>query len=201
MQSPNIQQQILQIITEIKQLSEQQAKIQEQQQQLIAALERVVNESSTNIHTPAEPEETYIPSQGADHNGYSGVISTNTKEEKKGNTNQHRYYTPSGKSHNVKQTTPTIQDKQQIKRDEIKERKQSQEFKVGQHIYIKNKITHSDRKPTIQDRAAVITHIDCHQINFRTYTGVETWRSLYNIRILTPQEQQQFQHDTINHHE
>ena len=54
---------------------------------------------------------------------------------------------------------------------------------MGDHIYIKNKITHSDQ-PNAADRASVITDIAHHpkqQVFLTTYSGVETWRSLLNL--------------------
>ena len=63
-------------------------------------------------------------------------------------------------------------------------------LQVGDHIYIKNKISHSDR-PSAADRAGIITAIarqPKQQVFFTTYTGVETWRSPLNIRHLSKEE-------------
>ena len=49
-------------------------------------------------------------------------------------------------------------------------------LQVGDHIYIKNKISQSDR-PSVADRAGIITTIarqPKQQVFFTTYTGVET---------------------------
>ena len=66
-------------------------------------------------------------------------------------------------------------------------------LQVGDHIYIKNKILHSDR-PSAADRASFITAIaqqPKQQVFFTTYTGVETWRSPLNIRHLSKEERTQ----------
>ena len=75
------------------------------------------------------------------------------------------------------------------------------ELQVGDHIYIKNKIVYSSR-PSISDRAGVVTAIASQpkqQVFFTTYTGVETWRSPLNVRLLTKEErvriQQSQQHE------
>ena len=64
---------------------------------------------------------------------------------------------------------------------------QTQQLQVGDHIYIKNKISHSDR-PNANDRAGVVTGIAHHpkqQVFLTTYSGVETWRSPLNLRRLS----------------
>ena len=67
------------------------------------------------------------------------------------------------------------------------------QLQVGDHIYIKNKISHSDR-PSVGDRAGIITAIARQlkqQVFFTTYTGIETWRSPLNIRHLSKEEKTQ----------
>ena len=67
---------------------------------------------------------------------------------------------------------------------------QTQHLQVGDHIYIKNKISHSDR-PNASDRAGVITGIAHHpkqQVFLTTYSGVETWQSPLNLRRLSLEE-------------
>ena len=67
---------------------------------------------------------------------------------------------------------------------------QTQHLQVGDHIYIKNKISHSDR-PNTSDRAGVVTGIAHHpkqQVFLTTYSGVETWRSPLNLRRLSLEE-------------
>ena len=64
------------------------------------------------------------------------------------------------------------------------------QLQVGDHIYIKNKISHSDQ-PSMADRAGIITTISRQpkqQVFFTTYTGVETWRTPLNIRHLSKEE-------------
>ena len=66
----------------------------------------------------------------------------------------------------------------------------TQQLQVGDHIYIKNKISHSDR-PNAKDRAGVVTGIAHHpkqQVFVTTYSGVETWRSPLNLRQLSSDE-------------
>ena len=63
-------------------------------------------------------------------------------------------------------------------------------LQVGDHIYIKNKISHSDR-PNASDRAGVDTGVAHHpkqQVFLTTYSGVETWRSPLNLRRLSLEE-------------
>ena len=67
---------------------------------------------------------------------------------------------------------------------------QTQQLQVGDHIYIKNKISHSDR-PNGNDRAGVVTgiaHYPKQQVFLSTYSGVETWRSPLNLRKLSLEE-------------
>ena len=65
-----------------------------------------------------------------------------------------------------------------------------QQLQVGDHIYIKNKISHSDQ-PSTADRAGIITDIaqqPKQQVFFTTYSGVEMWRSPLNLRRLSTEE-------------
>ena len=66
----------------------------------------------------------------------------------------------------------------------------TEQLRVGEHIYIKNKISHSDR-PNARDRDGIVTGIAHHpkkQVFVTTYSGVETWRSPLNVRRLTVDE-------------
>ena len=66
----------------------------------------------------------------------------------------------------------------------------TEQLRVGEHIYIRNKISHSDR-PSTRDRARIVTGIAHHpkkQVFVMTYSGVETWRSPLNLRRLTVDE-------------
>ena len=65
----------------------------------------------------------------------------------------------------------------------VKNTQTQQQLQVGNHIYIKNKISHSDQ-PNAADRAGVITDIAHHpkqQVFLTTYSGVEMWRSPLNL--------------------
>ena len=58
-----------------------------------------------------------------------------------------------------------------------------EQLRVGEHIYIKNKISHSDR-PNARDRARIVTGLAHHpkkQVFVTTYSGVEMWRSPLNL--------------------
>ena len=68
--------------------------------------------------------------------------------------------------------------------------KNTQQVQVGDHIYIKNKISHSDQ-PNAADRAGVVTdiaHYPKQQVFLTTYSGVEMWRSPLNLRHLSSEE-------------
>ena len=67
---------------------------------------------------------------------------------------------------------------------------QTQQLQVGDHIYIKNKVSHSDR-PNSTDRASIVTniaHYPKQQVFLTTYSGVETWRTPLNLRRLSAEE-------------
>ena len=67
---------------------------------------------------------------------------------------------------------------------------QTQQLQVGDHIYIKNKVSHSDQ-PNATDRAGVVTnraHYPKQQVFLTTYSGVETWCSLLNLHQLSAEE-------------
>ena len=66
----------------------------------------------------------------------------------------------------------------------------TEQLRVGEHIYIKNKISHSDR-PNARDRAGIVTGLAHHpkkQVFVTTYWGVEMWQSPLNLRRLTVDE-------------
>ena len=72
----------------------------------------------------------------------------------------------------------------------VKNTQAKQQLQVGDHIYIKHKISHLDR-PSMADRAGIITDIaqqPKQQVFFTTYSGVETWRSPLNLRRLSTEE-------------
>ena len=75
----------------------------------------------------------------------------------------------------------------------LKNTQAKQQLQVGDHIYIKNKMSYSDQ-PRAADRAGIITAIaqqPKQQVFFTTYTGVETWRSPLNICHLSKEEKTQ----------
>ena len=72
----------------------------------------------------------------------------------------------------------------------VKNIQAKQQLQVGDHIYIKNKISHLDR-PSVADRAGIVTDIaqqPQQQVFFTTYSGVETWHSPLNLRRLSTEE-------------
>ena len=72
----------------------------------------------------------------------------------------------------------------------VKNTQAKQQLQVGDHIYIKNIISHSDR-PSAADRAGIITDIaqqTKQQVFFATYSGVEMWRSPLNLQHLSTEE-------------
>ena len=78
----------------------------------------------------------------------------------------------------------------QINTTPVKNTQAKQQLQVGDHIYIKNKISHSDR-PSTADRAGIITDIaqqPKQQVFFTTYSGVEMWCSLLNLCRLSTEE-------------
>lgn len=213
MRSSTTDHQLTDIINEIKELIQEQQRIQERQHQLIAVLEQVVNKAVTeqHKHTPAETQESSVQIQRVGQNGDSGATSPNTKEKNtqigasscapiitaSETTIRHEYHTPTKtKRGQFKQEDVSTLNQLHTKQEHKETTKQ---FHIGEHIYIKNKVTHGGLTSTPRDRTAIITHIDRHQVNFRTYTGVETWRSPYNIRHLTYREQQELQQAPSDH--
>ena len=67
-----------------------------------------------------------------------------------------------------------------------------QEFRVGQRVYIQNRIRHVPfgRRSTPRDRAAVVQRVSGDRIYITTYNGFETWRTSTNLRHLTAEEHQ-----------
>ena len=87
-------------------------------------------------------------------------------------------------------TTPQPPRVQSTSATPVKYNTPTQQLQVGDHIYIKNKISRSDR-PNANDRAGVVTGIAHHpkqQVFLTTYSGVETWRSPLNLRRLSLDE-------------
>ena len=98
--------------------------------------------------------------------------------------------------HTEEDTTPTTPQPpwvQSTSDTPVKHNTPTQQLQVGDHIYIKNKISHSDR-PDARDRAGVVTGIAHHpkkQVFLTTYSGVETWRSPLNLQRLSSDEKTQ----------
>ena len=60
-------------------------------------------------------------------------------------------------------------------------------FIVGEQVYITNRITHLIT-PGPLDCATIVTQVCPRRINFRTFSGQETWQSPGNLHHLTEQE-------------
>ena len=87
-------------------------------------------------------------------------------------------------------TTPQPSRVQSTSYTPVNHNTSTQQLQVGDHIYIKNKISHSDR-PNARDSAGIVTGIAHHpkkQVFLTTYLGVETWRSPLNLRRLSLDE-------------
>ena len=95
--------------------------------------------------------------------------------------------------HTEEDTTPTMPQPSRVQSTSItpfNHNTPTQQLQVGDHIYIKNKISHSDR-PNAKDRAGVMTGIAHHpkqQVFLTTYSGVEMWRSPLNLHRLSSDE-------------
>ena len=146
----------------------------ERLQEIQADLDRIHQEQATLVHelvhltavvpnyTPSLPTGYSVGAQATSNNEYT--------EEDTASTTPQPIRTPSI-------TTP---DKHT----------QTQQLQVGNHIYIKNKISHSDH-PNVTDRAGVVTniaHYPKQQVFLTTYSGVETWRSSLNLHRLSAEE-------------
>ena len=62
------------------------------------------------------------------------------------------------------------------------------QFQKGQHVWIKNKITHvpkSKGSPHGRDRIATVTSVEGDRINIITSKGTSTWRLRHKLRPLT----------------
>ena len=131
------------------------------QEQVTLVNELVQLTSAAPDHTPSLPTGHSAGSQATANTKHTGEDATPTTPQPP--RVQSTSVTP------VNQNTPT------------------QQLQVGDHIYIKNKISHSDQ-PNAKDRAGVVTGIAHHpkqQVFLTTYSGVETWRSPLNLRRLS----------------
>ena len=151
------------LIIVVERLQELQADLDFiHQEQATLVNELVQLTSATPDHTPSVPTGHSVGLQATANIGY--------KEEETTSTTPQPLHTQSTATP-VKNT-------------------QTQQLQVGDHIYIKNKISHSDR-PNVNDRASVVTgiaHYPKQQVFLTTYSGVETWRSPLNIHRLSLEE-------------
>ena len=151
------------LIIVVERLEELQADLDLlHQEQATLVNELVQLTSAVPNHTPSVPTGYSVGSQATASIGY--------KEEDTASTTPQLLHTQST-------TTPV-------------KNTQTQQLQVGDHIYIKNKISRSDR-PNANDRAGVVTgiaHYPKQQVFLTTYSGVETWRSPINLRRLSSEE-------------
>ena len=147
----------------------------ERLQELQSDLDRIHQEQATLInefvqltsvvpdYTPSLPPRNFVGSQVTSNIGYTEEDTTSTAPQL---------------LRTQSTTTP------------VKNTQTQQQLQVGDHIYIKNKISHSDR-PNAADRAGVVTDIAHYlkqQVFLTTYSGVETWHSPLNLRRLSSEE-------------
>ena len=159
------------IVTKVEQLQELQVeldRVHQEQSTLLHELAQLT--SAVEAYTLSPPTKGCADSQGDPKNGCteSNITSLDTMHISRGIS------------------TP----------DRCASTKPHSSLQVGDHIYIKNKILHSNR-PSVADRAGVITAIaqqPKQQVFLTTYTGVETWRSPLNIRHLTKEERARLQY-------
>ena len=151
------------IIVKVERLQELQADLDRiHQEQATLVNELVQLTSVAPDHTPSLPTGYSVGSQATANIGYM--------EE------------------DTASTTPQLLHTQSI--TTLVKNTQTQQLQVGDHIYTKNKISHSDR-PNANDRAGVITdiaHYPKQQVFLTTYSGVETWCSPLNLRQLSLEE-------------
>ena len=154
------------IIVKVEQLQELHSDLDRiHQEQATLVNELVQLTSAVPDYTPSIPTRNCVDSQVTSNIRYTEVDTTTTASKPR---------LPRIQSTTIPfKNTPT-----------------PQQLQVGDHIYIKNKISHSDR-PNAADRAGVITDIAHHpkqQVFLTTYAGVETWHSPLNLRRLSTEE-------------
>ena len=153
------------LIIVAERLQELQADLDFLHQEQVTLVNKLVQlTNAAPDHTPSLPTGHSVGSQTTDSTKHMGEDVTPTTPEP--SWVQSTSVTP------VNHNTPTPQ------------------LRVGDHIYIKNKISHSDR-PNAKDRAGVMTGIAHHpkqQVFLTTYSRVETWQSPLNLRRLSSDE-------------
>ena len=152
------------LIIVAERLQELQADLDFLHQEQVSLVNELVQLTSADSdHNPSLSTGHSVVSQATDNNGHVEEATATTPQPSRV---QSTTYTP------VNHNTTT------------------QQLQVGDHIYIKNKISHSDR-PNAKDRAGVVTGISHNpkkQVFLTTYSGVETWRSPLNLQRLTVDE-------------
>lgn len=73
----------------------------------------------------------------------------------------------------------------------IPERTSAYDYRIGDLIYITNRITHAPpgRSNSLIFRAATVISLRDARVHFRTFSGTTSWRLPHNVRHLTLDEQ------------
>ena len=152
------------IIVKVERLQELQSDLDRIHQEQATLVNKLVQLTSVvPDYTPSLPMGYSVGSQATSNIGYTEEVTASTTPQP---------------LHTQSITTP------------VKNTQTQQQLQVGDHIYIKNKISHSDR-PNAADRASVVTdiaHYPKQQAFLTTYSGVETWRSRLNLHRLSSEE-------------
>ena len=153
------------LIIVVERLQELQADLDLLHQEQVTLVNELVQlTNAVPDHTPSLPTGYSAGSQATANIEHTGEDATSTSPQP--------IRVQSTSATQVKYNTPT------------------QQLQVGDHIYIKNKISHSDQ-PNANDRAGVVTgiaHYPKQQVFLMTYSGVEMWRSPLNLRRLSSDE-------------
>ena len=154
------------IIVKVEQLQELQSDLDQiHQEQATLVNELVQLTSAVADYTLSTPTNKCVDSQVTSNIGHTEEDTASTA--------------PKSRPPCIQSTTTPVKNTQT-----------QQQLQVGNHIYIKNKISHSDR-PNAADRAGVITDVAHHpkqRVFLTTYSGVETWHSPLNLRQLSTEE-------------
>ena len=152
------------IIVKVERLQELQSDLDRIHQEQATLVNELVQLTSVDPdYTPSLPTRNFLSSQVTLNIGYTEEDTTSMAPQP---------------LRTQSTTTP------------VKNTQTQQQLQVGDHIYIKNKISHSDR-PNAADRAGVvadIAHYPKQQVFLTIYSGVETWRSPLNLRRLSSEE-------------
>ena len=166
-------QDLLDIINSLKALQIQQKQITRRQQDLTEQLDHILAGRGVDSVNPHRDDTTAL---NTSIQANSNRCRTSSPITSGGSSPPIVNTVPSGSTY----TTPNIVPN-------IGASTRRHNFSVGEQVYITNRITHSIT-PEPLDRAAIVTRVRPRRIDFRTFSGQETWRSPGNLRHLTEQE-------------